>query len=235
MAEAAATGAPYALVLLDAHLPNGDGPALAAHLRQQADAPVLVLMLASTDGPGDIAPYRELGVTALLTKPLLAAELRATLLSALGRAPAEPAADARAPVRPAAPALRILVVEDNPINQVVMMELLEKLGHTVVTASSGSEAMAALARQPFDAVLMDVQMPEMSGWEVTTQIREREHQTGRHLPIIGVTAFAMTGDRERCLEAGMDDYLAKPLQAPELVDALTRLVPAGARHDSRAG
>jgi CheY-like chemotaxis protein len=130
--------------------------------------------------------------------------------------PRRPASGAAAAGRP----LRLLVAEDNLVNQRLAIRLLEKQGHSVVVACNGQEALEALAREPFDAVLMDVQMPEMGGLEATAAIRAREAGTGNRVPIIAMTAHAMTGDRERCLEAGMDGYVAKPIQAKELTRAL---------------
>jgi PAS domain S-box-containing protein len=226
LAQAVAAGKPFRLVLLDDHMPETDECTLAAQIRQQPElAGLPILMLSSADRPARAQRYHEVGITTWLTKPVLPAELEAALLALLGRPPAEASPDTAEPAPAAVCPLHLLVTEDNPINQVLLVELLEKLGHTAVTASSGPEALAALEREPFDAVLMDVQMPEMSGFEATALIRMREKETGQHVPIIAVTAYAMTGDRERCLEAGMDGYLAKPLQAPELVEALTRLVP----------
>jgi CheY-like chemotaxis protein len=127
--------------------------------------------------------------------------------------------------------LRLLLAEDNPVNQKLAVRLLEKQGHTVVVAGSGRAAVEALDRATFDLVLMDVQMPEMDGLEATAAIRTRERETasgcgteGRRLPIIGLTAHAMKGDRERCLAAGMDDYVCKPIQPQELFDAISRVV-----------
>jgi CheY-like chemotaxis protein len=123
--------------------------------------------------------------------------------------------------------LRVLLAEDNPVNQRLAVRLLEKRGHRVVVAGDGREALDAMsATEPFDLVLMDVQMPEIDGLEATAQIREREHGTGRHVPIIAMTAHAMKGDRERCLQAGMDGYLAKPIQPQELFETIARLLPA---------
>jgi CheY-like chemotaxis protein len=219
------------LVLFDAHLPDLDGLAMAAEIRQQPALPAMIAMLSTRDGPAEIARFRELGISAWLTKPVLPSELRASLFTVLGRQPVDQEQGlAELPSATHSP-LRILVTEDNPITQVLMVDLLEKLGHTVLTASSGREALAALERQPFDVVLMDVEMPDMSGLEITSQIRAREQGSGQHVPIIAVTAHAMTGDRERCLRAGMDGYLAKPLQAPELVEAFAELVPAAVVSD----
>jgi two-component system, sensor histidine kinase and response regulator len=119
------------------------------------------------------------------------------------------------------PAPRILLVEDNPINQKVASRMLEKSGYAVVVAENGKEALRALEAQAFDAVLMDVQMPEMDGLEATAAIRAREQGTDRRTPVIALTAHAMTGDRERCLAAGMDGYVAKPVQSPILLKALS--------------
>jgi CheY-like chemotaxis protein len=124
------------------------------------------------------------------------------------------------PLRP----LQILLVEDNVINQKVASRMLEKNGHTVVVASNGKEALRAVEAGRFDAVLMDVQMPEMDGLEATAAIRAAEQGTDRRLPIVALTADAMTGDRERCLEAGMDGYVTKPVQSPQLLQALAEVL-----------
>jgi CheY-like chemotaxis protein len=120
--------------------------------------------------------------------------------------------------------LRLLLVEDNLINQKVACRMLEKVGHTVVVANNGKEALETLAGQAFDAVLMDVQMPEMDGLEATAAIRAAEQESGRHLPILALTAHALIGDRERFLQAGMDGYLAKPIQSAQLLQALAEVM-----------
>jgi CheY-like chemotaxis protein/HPt (histidine-containing phosphotransfer) domain-containing protein len=122
--------------------------------------------------------------------------------------------------------LHILLAEDNAVNQTLALFLLEKQGHTVFLAGDGKQALAAWEQQPFDLILMDVQMPEMDGFEATHRIREIEKGTARHIPIIAMTAHAMKGDRERCLAAGMDGYVAKPVQSKELAQAIGSLVPA---------
>ena len=130
--------------------------------------------------------------------------------------------------------LRILLVEDNVINQKVASLMLKKKGHVVVTVNNGREAIETLADQDFDAVLMDVQMPEMDGFEATAIIRARERDTGKRLPIIAMTAHAMKGDRERCLAAGMDSYIAKPITAPELIELLEKFSDAAQEEASSA-
>jgi len=127
------------------------------------------------------------------------------------------------------PPLRILLVEDNLINQKVASRMLEKNGHAVVTVNNGREALNALTGQDFDAVLMDVQMPEMDGLEATAAIRANEEGTDRHLPILALTAHALTGDRQRCLDAGMDGYLAKPIQTAQLLQALADVLSCSGR------
>jgi PAS domain S-box-containing protein len=227
--EAVAAGRPYSLVLLDGHMPEMDGFALAAQVRQAPElAGIPVLMLTSAGQPEDVARCRELGIGAYLMKPVKQSELLQTILAALGadRQPAGPAAPARPPSGAARRPLSVLLAEDNPVNQKLAVRLLEKQGHTVVVAESGRAALAALERQSFDLVLMDVQMPEMDGLEATALVRQREAGTGRRVPILAMTAHAMKGDRERCLAAGMDGYLTKPVQARELFEAIARLLPA---------
>jgi two-component system, sensor histidine kinase and response regulator len=124
--------------------------------------------------------------------------------------------------------LRLLLAEDNAVNQRLAATLLERRGHHVTIANNGREALAALARQPFDVVLMDVQMPEMGGFEATAAIREREQETGAHVPIVAMTAHAMNGDRERCLAAGMDDYLTKPVSVAGIDRVLAGLTASRA-------
>ncbi len=225
--EAAALGEPFTLVLLDGHMPGMDGFGLAEEIRRLPQlAGVILLMLTSAGHAGDIERCRQLGIGAYLMKPVKQSELLATVLTALSQpvAQTEPVpAAAPLPAPPPCRTLRILLAEDNTVNQRLAMRLLEKQGHTVVLANNGREALAALDREEFDLVLMDVQMPEMDGFEATAQIRAREVSGGRRLPIIAMTAHAMKGDRERCLEAGMDGYVSKPIQTQDLNQAVARL------------
>ena len=169
-----------------------------------------------------------LGVAGYLLKPIKGSELRATILMALGGRSAErdrPALVTRHSLREARHTGRILLVEDNRVNQLVAQRLLERRGHTVVVANNGQEALAVLdgaASGGFDCVLMDVQMPEMDGFECTAIIRERERATGTHVPIIAMTAHAMKGDEARCLTSGMDAYLSKPIQPDDFFELVER-------------
>ena len=168
---------------------------------------------------------RELGVAAYLTKPVRQGELLDAILTALGTRAMRvdsPVLVTRHSLRENSNHLRILLVEDNNVNQVFALRLLQKAGHTVALAGNGREALTALDRELFDVVLMDVQMPEMDGFEATAAIREKEKGSGNHLPIIAMTAHAMVGDKERCLAAGMDDYITKPIRRQELADVLKR-------------
>jgi CheY-like chemotaxis protein len=212
-------------------MPMLDGFALVERIRQKPElAGATIMMLTSIGEQGDMARCRELGVKAYLTKPIRQSALRHAIMSAMSSAinqKAQPALITRRPLREATPGLRILLAEDNVVNQALAKRLLEKMGHTVVIAANGSEALAAvLEMESFDAALMDVQMPQMDGFEATQAIREAEQTGGNHLPIIALTAHAMKGDEERCLAAGMDGYISKPIRAAELLAVLERLVPS---------
>ena len=226
--RAAARGKPFPLALLDANMPEMDGFALAERMRRRRVlARTRVLMLTSGPRPGDERRAQALGVASYLIKPVKQSDLLDRILEAL-HAPGA-GARATAPVpRVAGRRLRVLVAEDNEVNQRVAVGMLERAGHRAVVVANGRQALAAVARESFDVVLMDVQMPELDGFETTAAIRERERGTPRRLPIVALTAHAMKGDAERCLASGMDAYLAKPLQAAELVAAIGRLVPDGA-------
>jgi CheY-like chemotaxis protein len=227
--DAQDSGTPFELVLTDFQMPDVDGFALAQRIKTDPKiAGATVVMLTSAGQAGDAARCRELGISAYLHKPIRRSELRTSIMSALG---AQSVARVRSsestgPSRDDAQQTgRLLLVEDNRVNQLVARRLLEKRGHTVVVASNGRKALLVLDEAGaggFDCVLMDVQMPEMDGFECTSIIRRKEELTGRHLPIIAMTAHAMTGDEERCLAAGMDGYLSKPVQPDELFELVER-------------
>jgi signal transduction histidine kinase/DNA-binding response OmpR family regulator len=217
---------PFHLVLLDAMMPKMDGFTLAEQIRERPELAEVIIMMLSSAGQGrDALRCREMGIAAYLTKPVTQWELWPALQAALGTATA--AVEGIPVVIHPTPAesqrcLHILLAEDNVVNQRLAVRMLEKLGHTVVVAPNGEAALAALAQEAFDLVLMDVQMPIMGGFETTAAIRMQEQATGVHMPIIAMTANAMKGDREKCLAAGMDDYIAKPLKAEELYRAIAQ-------------
>ncbi len=216
----------FPLILLDAQMPEMDGFALAEAIRRNPDWRAATIMMLSSAGQRNAARCRELGVAAYLTKPVRQAELLDAILIALGTR-AKNGTSARLltgrSLRANRNPMQILLVEDNAVNQLVALRQLEKYGHSVTVASDGKKALLALERQAFDLILMDVQMPEMNGWEATRAIREKEKTTGRHIPIVAMTAHAMKGDEERCIAAGMDSYLAKPIRAQELLAVLDKI------------
>ena len=227
--RAAQAGNPYRLLLLDAHMPHMDGFTLAARIRRHPLLKTTALILLTSAGPPEKG-RRKAGIHACLTKPVKQSDLFDAIARVVGKARPAPVRAPAAP-RQAAPSSvhRILLAEDIPVNQQLAVRLLEKRGYRVAVANNGREAIEKLSRSPFDLIVMDVQMPEMGGLEATAAIREKEKQTGGHIPIVAMTAHAMEGDRERCLAAGMDDYVSKPVQAARLYEVIERLVPAGAR------
>jgi PAS domain S-box-containing protein len=226
-------GNAFPLVLTDAQMPETDGFTLVAQIKRRPHlAGAMIMMLTSGGQRGDAARCRELGVSAYLTKPVGRSELLDAILRVLGTRPLDaeqPPLVTRHSLREEKKGLRILLAEDNAVNRRLAMRMLEKRGHTVVVANTGREALAALERETFDLVLMDVQMPDMDGFEATSAVREKENITGLHVPIVAMTAHAMVGDRERCLAAGMDEYVSKPVKAKDLFEAIRRLVPATAQ------
>ena len=221
-------GRNFPLILLDAQMPEMDGFALAESIKRNRDwSTATVMMLSSAGLRGDAARCREIGVSAYLTKPVRQSELLDAIFTALGTRPAKSLPSSlvtRHSLRENRPPVRILLVEDNAVNQLVALRLLEKQGHAVTIAANGKRALEALKKDPYDLVLMDIQMPEMNGWEATKAIRENEKTTGEHIPIAAMTAHAMKGDEERCITAGMDDYLTKPIRIPELLAVVDRIV-----------
>jgi PAS domain S-box-containing protein len=227
--QARDTGMPFPLVLLDAHMPEMDGFTLAARIKQDPSlAEVSMLMLSSANLPRDTARCRQLGIALYLTKPISQTELWDAIIAAMGNAPhvaISPLPVTQHAAQENRRRLHILLAEDTAVNQTLVVRILAKQGHEVEAVSTGQAALEALTQQTFDLVLMDVQMPELDGLEATAIIRERERKTGRHLPIIAMTAHAMKGDQERFLAAGMDGYIAKPLKAEELYALIDRLLP----------
>jgi two-component system sensor histidine kinase/response regulator len=227
--DAHASGAQLPLVLSDAHMPGIDGFGLIEMIRQDPLlSGVQIVMLTSGGERGDAARCQKLGVAAYLSKPFDRLELRDVLLYVLARDPAKPEVRAlltRHALRDQKQSLSFLVAEDNAVNQRLIVRLLEKRGHHVVLAQNGREALEALEKQAFDIVLMDLQMPEMGGFEATQRIREKEKASGAHLAIIALTAHAMKGDEERCLAGGMDGYVSKPIKLEELFSVMENVAP----------
>jgi two-component system, sensor histidine kinase and response regulator len=222
--------AAYDLVLTDMHMPTMDGFGLVELIKLTPEnVPAMIMMLTSGGRKGDAARCRELGIAAYLIKPVRETELREAILSVLHSRrqtepqPLVPRSSFRRDRNPAR-CLRILLAEDNRVNQNLATRLLEKRGHHVTVANNGKEALALLAGGVFDLVFMDVQMPEMDGLQATIAIREQENITGAHQPIIAMTALAMKGDQERCLAAGTDGYLSKPISSEKLDEALDSYV-----------
>ncbi len=236
--RAAAIGRPFALVLLDVRMPGTDGLAVAESIRRNPElAASRIILLTSEVLHGDIARYRELGIAAYAMKPVPQDELLEIIYRVLSR-PDHPdltldrvdliaaAASTAATMAASARRLRVLVAEDNPFNQRLVEHLLRQKGHDVRVASDGLEALAALEQDSFDLMLLDVHMPGCDGFQVIEALRQREQATGGHLPVIALTARATESDRQRCLAAGMDDYLAKPVGAVDLFAAIERLLSA---------
>jgi CheY-like chemotaxis protein len=207
-----------------------DGFSLVSEIRKRPElATATIMMLTSAGHRGDAARCQALGVSAYLLKPIRQSELREAIARVLGARVQHGAIplvtrfslqEARDPMA----TLRVLLAEDNPVNQLLAVRLLEKRGHRVVVAGNGGEALEALDKDTFDMVLMDVQMPKMDGLEATAALRKRELERGRgeHLPVVAMTALAMKGDQDRCLSAGMDEYLTKPLRIEELDNLLEK-------------
>jgi two-component system sensor histidine kinase/response regulator len=263
--RAVSAGRPYALVLLDARMPDTDGLALAAKLREQAElAATRIILLTSGDRPGDLVRSRGLRLEAHLFKPVQQEELLEAIYRVMSRTDGEAVAARPAPAEestsapvPAAAPLRILVAEDNEFNKQHLEGLLARRGHNVQLANDGREALGllrirdqegsgagplpssgplplttatdpSLLNSAFDLLLLDLQMPELDGFQVVRAIREWERGAGGHLPVIALTARSRNEDRERCLAAGMDDYLAKPVRSAELFAAIERVVSSQA-------
>ncbi len=225
----ARAGERFAMVLLDAQMPEMDGFTVARRIQEDPTlAGPPIMMLSSLDVRSAGPDLREAGLARFIVKPVTRERLLKSILEVLGERRQHTVMAYRPENAGANRRLHILLAEDNPINQRVVQLLLKKQGHSVVVASDGSQALKAFERETFDLILMDVQMPELNGYDATQAIRAREQGTGTQIPIIALTAHAMKGDREICLEAGMDDYLTKPIGHQELTAALRRWTEQGA-------
>ena len=223
LSRAADAGEPYPLLVTDVSMPGLDGFSLAERVRGDSRlAGTTIVVLTSAGQRGDARQCRELGLSCYLTKPVGHGELLEALLRVAvpQRRPPAPNLVTRHSLREGGASLRVLLAEDNAVNQRLASRLLEKHGHRVVVASNGREALACHEREVFDLILMDIQMPEIDGFEAVAAIRGREAATGDHIPILAMTAHAMQGDRDRCLAAGMDGYLSKPIDAKEFLEAV---------------
>jgi CheY-like chemotaxis protein len=223
----------FHVALIDTEMPGMRGPDLVDALRQPPRAVTTpVVMLTSSD---QLRRYQAAGMCTLV-KPITQSSLLQAIRMVLGSDPDADRRPAAPPITPprAARALRVLVAEDNPVNRTLAAQLLTRRGHQPVLATNGREAVDTLARERIDLVLMDIQMPEMDGLEATAAIRARERTCGTRLPIVALTAHAMPGDRQRCLDAGMDGYVAKPVKAVELFEVIDRVMAAASTHASSA-
>lgn len=239
---------PFSLYLFDAYLPGMESFVLQDHMRHNPDmAKTTIMLLASPSHKGDATPWQKLGSPAFVTKPIKSSTLLEVIHTILKESPGEIPEKEMAPPPPIKAAslteektpepleekpppegplnsYRVLIAEDNIVNQKVAYFMLEKQGHLVTGVRDGKEAVEAMDKGIFDVILMDIQMPNMNGFEATAAIREKEKQSDKHTPIIAMTAHAMKGDREMCLEAGMDDYVPKPLKADELLTKIELVV-----------
>jgi PAS domain S-box-containing protein len=215
---AVAQGQPYKLLLTDVNMPQVDGLMLVEQMQAELDGEQpKVILLTSGERSGEMERRRRIRIDAHLLKPIKQSDLYDAIAEVLGEAAAPPQLDDELP---SLPPLDVLLVEDSLVNQKLALGVLGQLGHHVTVAGNGREAVALTAAREFDVVLMDVQMPEMDGLEATEAIRQRERSTGRHVPILAMTAHAFADDRERCLAGGMDDYLSKPIRPHQLVEAI---------------
>jgi two-component system, sensor histidine kinase and response regulator len=235
--RASASGRPFLLAVLDSRMPGIGGLALAERILQSPEhSATRIILLTSGDLQGEVARFRELGIGAYAMKPVQQEELleliyrvlsRPLPIEAVGGRAARPPAEVGPPIAPAEPApstdrLRILLAEDNLLNQQLVDHLLRRRGHDVIIARDGRKALEALDLSSFDLMLLDIQMPEFDGFQVIETLRRREQTAGGHLPVVALTAHSMKGDRERCLQAGMDEYLSKPIRAADLFSVIDR-------------
>jgi PAS domain S-box-containing protein len=231
---AKSTGRPFPLILLDGQMPEMDGFTLAERIKKDPEFfGATIMMLTSAGHLGDAARCRELGISAYLVKPIRQGELLQGVCDVLNLSTQKKSPlVTRHTLRETRNRARVLLAEDNAVNQTLAVRLLEKRGYIVAVASNGRDAVAAIDEKAFDVVLMDVQMPEMDGFEATQAIREKEKSTGLHVPIIAMTAHALKGDEERCLSVGMDAYISKPIRTNELFRTIERLLSSNTAADA---
>jgi PAS domain S-box-containing protein len=238
--DAAERKKPFQIILADASLPGHDSFVILDHIKDNPElAKSIIMMMGSSSNRVDASPWLKVGISAHLGKPIKPSELKSCILNVLGLTPKRLEEAVLGPepgVLPVRRAYRILIAEDNLVNQRVAIYMLEKQGHQVTGVMNGEEALAALEKENFELILMDVQMPKMDGFQATQLIRAKEKESGLHLPIIAMTAHAMKGDREKCLAVGMDDYLAKPLNLKQLSETIAQvmsLLPAAGEDTGR--
>jgi CheY-like chemotaxis protein len=237
--DAVTDGRPYELVLLDARMPDTDGPALATKIRKRAElSSTRIILLTSGDRPGDIERLRELRIDAHLLKPLQQSELLDTIYNVMSRTNGKSAAmelpiqaQGSAAADPSFIPLHILVAEDNEFSAQLLEQLLVRRGHRVTLATNGTDALARTIDDDFDLLFLDIHMPELDGFQVVQAIRERERGGNRRLPVIALTARSRKEDREKCLAAGMDDFLVKPVDTDSLWQAMDRVTADRDRTD----
>lgn len=226
--QAIKSGNPFSLVILDIMMPDMDGFAVATQIRQYTElAKTKIIMLSGADQNDYTELYTKLDISTHLMKPVKQSTLLDTILTVVSMIPAESHKPKPVGIYSSLKSdrqLHILLAEDNAVNRQLAVRMLQKFGHTVMVAINGKEAIDILENGSFDLILMDVQMPEMDGFEATAVVREREKITGTHIPIIAMTAHAMKGDREQCLESGMDEYVSKPVQAKTLFEVIEKTV-----------
>jgi CheY-like chemotaxis protein len=235
MKKAFESGNPYRIFLLDRQISGTDGFEVAKRVKAAPyGSDVHIILLTSMGTRGDAARCKESGVSGYLTKPVKQSDLLDAIMVALGyQADQELPLITRHSIEEGRKRLSVLLVEDNVVNQKVAAMMLEKRGHRVVVSSNGKEALDAFDKEHVDLILMDVQMPEMDGFEATKLIREREKANGGHIPIVAMTAHAMKGDREKCLSAGMDSYISKPINAEDLFSVIENLTNGSRDKESR--
>jgi two-component system sensor histidine kinase/response regulator len=236
--EANQKGTPFELAVIDCMMPGMDGFELAERMNRQAECNVgATIMLTSAGERGDASRCKKAGISGYLLKPVKQSDLYDTIAMTFeehSTPDTQPSMVTRHTLREARNKLKILLAEDNPVNQKVAQRMLEKMGHQVIVAGNGKEAIDISGQESVNVILMDVQMPEMDGFEATKNIRQNEVETGRHVPIVALTAHAMKGDREKCLECGMDDYLSKPIKPEELVKVLERYESVSDSHKTES-